>query len=171
MHCQKCTSAVRAPEEYDEETPFVVFVVILYLLLFAVGIGIASTAFGLHFYDVMLSYWTWGLFVVGFIWSVHFGGGFNLPRLNLPRLPLRRKSKKTDDEAEIDWIDNAQYYLRRDKTIKGPFTAAQLVDFVQDKQLESTDEVRESATGTFRPLKNVYSRIKRSLYDGKDATE
>ena len=78
------------------------------------------------------------------------------------------RRQKAIEAKKLAWVKQCGtdgFYIRRDKKIKGPFTAAQIVDFVQDELLKRTDEVGQSATGTFTPLKNVYSHIKRSLYD------
>jgi hypothetical protein len=75
MHCQKCTSAVHAPQcdggsDSGDSGCGCVF---LFLLLFAVGIGIAYFAFGVDFLDIILSSRTWGLLIFGIFASAALG--------------------------------------------------------------------------------------------------
>jgi hypothetical protein len=83
---------------------------------------------------------------------------------------VRRSNSKPSngvnaDEAKIlKWIKQCRkdrFYIRRDKTIKGPFTAGQIVDFAQKKRLKSMDEVGTSEKSNFILLTKVYSRIKK----------
>jgi hypothetical protein len=76
----------------------------------------------------------------------------------------RQQAINAADQAEIlAWIKQCpkdRYYIRRDKTVKGPLTAAQIVDFAQNKRLKSTDEVK-SDNSKFILLTKVYSEIKK----------
>jgi len=75
MHCQNCTSAVLAPVYTGgtDKDDMGIGCVFFFLLLFAIGFAIAIFAFGYNPLDIMLSYWTWGLFILGVILSAWFG--------------------------------------------------------------------------------------------------
>lgn len=74
--------------------------------------------------------------------------------------PAGDKPMPTDSVKSAEKLPTSKYYLRRDKTVKGPFTATQIVDLAEKKRLKSTDEVGTSETGTFTPLLKIYNKIK-----------
>lgn len=79
--------------------------------------------------------------------------------LNLAKSVSGKAGEREVKKIEAKML-KARYYLRRDKTIKGPLTPAQIFDLAQRKRLKKTDEVSTSENSNFILITKAYKQLK-----------